>query len=82
MYKFNSLQQNFVKQMLEDSERQLKEILNQANHFFNKWHLKFYPTKSGVIAFYSKQTNKTQYQFRIGSNIIKIDSQYKFWESI
>ena len=68
--------------MLEDSERQLKEILNQANHFFNKWHLKFYPTKSGVIVFYSKQTNKTQYQFRIGSNIIKIDSQYKFWESI
>ena len=64
--------------LIADSERQLQEILNQANLFFNKWHLKFNPTKSEVVIFHSKQTNKTQNQFKIGSDIIKIESQCKF----
>ena len=64
--------------LIADSERQLQEILNQANLFFNKWHLKFNPTKSAVVIFHSKQTNKTQNQFKIGSDIIKIESQCKF----
>ena len=45
--------------LIADSERQLQEILNQTNLFFNKWHLKFNPTKSAVVIFHSKQTNKT-----------------------
>ena len=64
--------------LIADSERQLQEILNQANLFFNKWHLEFNPTKTAVVIFHSKQTNKTQNQFKIGSDIIKIESQYKF----
>ena len=64
--------------LIADSERQLQEILNQTNLFFNKWHLKFNPTKSAVVIFHSKQTNKTQNQFKIGSDIIKTKSQCKF----
>ena len=64
--------------LIADSERQLQEILNQTNIFFNKRHLKFNPTKSAAVIFHSKQTNETQNQFKIGSNIIKIESQYKF----
>ena len=64
--------------LIENSERQLQEILNQTNLFFNKWHLKFNPTKTAVVIFYSKQTNKTYNQFKIGSDIIKIENQYKF----
>ena len=64
--------------LIGDSERQLQELLNQTNLFFNKWHLKFNPTKSAVVIFHSKQINKTQNQFKIGSDIIKIESQYKF----
>ena len=64
--------------LIADAERQLQEMLNQTNFFFNKGHLKFNPTKSAVVIFHSKQTNKTQNQFKIGSNIIKIESQYNF----
>ena len=64
--------------LIGDSERQLQEVLNQTNLFFNKWHLKFNPTKSAVVIFHNKQINKTQNQFKIGSDIIKIESQYKF----
>ena len=31
-----------------------------------------------MVIFHSKQTNKTQNQFKIESDIIKIESQYKF----
>ena len=64
--------------LIGDSERQLQELLNQTNLFFNKWHLKFNPTKSTVVIVHNKQINKTQNQFKIGSDIIKIESQYKF----
>ena len=45
--------------LIVESERELQEILSQTNLFFNKWHLKFNPTKSAVVIFHSKQTNKT-----------------------
>ena len=61
-----------------DSEKQLQEILNQANLFLKKWYLKLNPTKSAVVIFHSKQTNKTQNQFKIGSDIIKIEIQHRF----
>ena len=64
--------------LLADVERQLQEIHNKNNLFFNKWHLEFNPTKSAVVIFHSKQTNKTQNQFKIGSDIIKAKSQRKF----
>ena len=64
--------------LIADSERQLQEILNQTNHFFNKWHLILNPTKSAVVIFHGKQANKTQNQFKIGSDIIKMESQYKY----
>ena len=64
--------------IIVDSERQLQEILNQTNLFLNKWYLKLNPTKSAVVIFHSKQTNKTQNQFKIGSDIIKIEIQHKF----
>ena len=64
--------------LIPDWERRLQEILNQTNFFFNKWHLKFNQTKGAVVIFHSKQTNKTQNQFKIGGDIIKIESQYKF----
>ena len=64
--------------LLADAERQLQEIHDKANLFFNKWHLKFNPTKSAVVIFHSKQTNKTQNQFKTGSDIIKTKSQCKF----
>ena len=64
--------------LIADSERQLQEMLNQTNLFFNKWHLKLNPTKRAVVVFHRKQANKTQNQFKIGSDIIKIESQYKF----
>ena len=35
--------------LIADSERQLQTILNQTNLFFNKWHLKYNPTKSAVV---------------------------------
>ena len=60
--------------LIADSEKQLQEILNQTNLFFNKWHLKLNSTKSAVVIFDRKQANKTQNQFKIGSNIIKIES--------
>ena len=63
--------------LIADSERQLQEILNQTNLFFNKWYLKFNTAKSAAVIFSSKQTNKTQNQFKIGSDISKIESQYK-----
>ena len=53
-------------------------MLNQTNLFFNNWYLKFNPTKTAVVIFHSKQTNKAQNQLKIGSNIIKIESQYRF----
>ena len=40
--------------------------------------MKFNPTKKAVVIFHSKQTNKTQNQFKVESDIIKIESQYKF----
>ena len=64
--------------LIGDSERQLQEILNETNLFFNKWHLKLNPTKISVVIFHRKQANKTQNRFKIGSNIIKIERQYKF----
>ena len=64
--------------LIVESERELQEILNQIILFFNKWHLKFNPTKSAVVIFHSKQTNKTYNQLEIGSDIIKIESQFKF----
>ena len=63
--------------LIADLERQLQEILHQTNLFFNKQHRNFNPTKGAVVIFHSKQTNKTLNQFKIGSNIIKIESQYK-----
>ena len=60
--------------LIADSEKQIQEILNQTNLFFNKWHLKLNSTKSAVVIFHRKQANKTQNQFKIGSNIIKIES--------
>ena len=60
--------------LIADSEKQIQEILNQTNLFFNKWHLKLNLTKSAVVIFHRKQANKTQNQFKIGSNIIKIES--------
>ena len=41
-------------------------------------HLKFNPAKSAVEIFHSKQKNKTQNLFKIGSDIIQTESQYKF----
>ena len=64
--------------LIAESERQHQEILNQANLFFNKWHLKFNAAKSAVEIFHSKQKNKTQNLFKIGSDIIQTESQYKF----
>ena len=46
--------------LIADLERQFQKILNQNNLFFNIWHLKLNPTKSAVVIFHSKQTNKTQ----------------------
>ena len=63
---------------IADSERQLQEILYQTNLFFNKWHVKLNITESAVVIFHRKQANKAQKQFQIGSNIIKIKTQYKF----
>ena len=60
--------------LIADSEKQLQEILNQTNLFFNKRHLKLNSIKSAVVIFHRKQANKTQNQFKIGSNIIKIES--------
>ena len=64
--------------LIAESERQHQEILNQANLFFNKWHLKFNAAKSAVEIFHSKQKNKTQNLFKTGSDIIQTESQYKF----
>ena len=64
--------------LIAESERQHQEILNQANLFFNKWHLKLNAAKSAVEIFHSKQKNKTQNLFKIGSDIIQTESQYKF----
>ena len=66
------------KTLIADSERQLQEILNQTNLFFSKWHLKLNPTNCAVVIFHRKQANKIRNQFKIGSDIIKIESQYKF----
>ena len=60
--------------VIADSERQLQEILNEKNLFFNKLHLKLNPRKSALVMFHRKQVNKTQNQFKIGSDIIKIES--------
>ena len=46
--------------LIADSEKQIQEILNQTNLFFNKWHLKLNLTKSAVVIFHRKQANKTQ----------------------
>ena len=60
--------------VIADSERQLQEILNEKNLFFNKLHLKLNLIKSALVMFHRKQVNKTQNQFKIGSDIIKIES--------
>ena len=66
------------KTLIADSERQLQDILNQTNLFFSKWHLKLNPTNCAVVIFHRKQANKFRNQFKIGSDIIKIESQDKF----
>ena len=57
--------------VIADSERQLQEILNEKNLFFNKLHLKLNLIKSALVMFHRKQVNKTQNQFKIGSDIIR-----------
>ena len=63
---------------LAETEDDLQNMLNTMHSWCHKWRMKVNASKSKVIHFRPNRTDRTNYEFHYGANVIETVCQYKY----
>ena len=64
--------------LLARNERDLQSMLDVLNNWCDEWKICINPDKSQIVHFRQKSISRSSYLFKVGSNVIKSVSQYKY----
>ena len=64
--------------LLSDTAENLQKLLNHVYEWCRKWQLSINPVKTEVMHFHKKNKSRSQVQFFVGSENIKVVPKYKY----
>ena len=64
--------------LFSDSEANLQSLLNTVQKWCSQWRLKINLNKTNIVHFRKQSQNRTEFQFKIGNNVIELKESYKY----
>ena len=64
--------------LLSDNEVNLQKMLDHLNEWCSKWQMKINLSKSKIVHFRNKRQNGTNFDFKLGNDVIDIVAKYKY----
>ena len=64
--------------LFSDTEANLQSLLNTVQKWCSRWRLKINLNKTNIVHFRKQSQNRTEFQFKIGNNVIELKESYKY----
>ena len=64
--------------LFSDTEAKLQSLQNTIQKWCSQWRLKTNLNKTNIVHFRKQIQNRTEFQFKIGNNVIELKESYKY----
>ena len=64
--------------LVANNEQEMQTLLNKLHGWCKRWRVLIYTDKSKVMHFRTGRRKRTEFQFKIGNNVMKLTEKYKY----